>query len=170
MPEVDCTVRYASIPQFPKYMAGSDGTIWSRHGGSWRQLKPRRDARNGRLQVTLCPGYHQRQIHRLILEAFVGPCPPGMEACHFPDKDTANNRLDNLRWDTKAGNQADKDKHGTQAVGEDNGNAKATAEVVAAIRCDYATGCHSHRTLSRKYSLSRATIHQIVNGVTWKHI
>lgn len=42
-------------------------------------------------------------VHRLVLTAFVGPCPPGMEACHG-DADRRNNHLSNLRWDTKSAN------------------------------------------------------------------
>ncbi|GJJ22261.1 NUMOD4 motif-containing HNH endonuclease [Mycolicibacterium mageritense] len=45
-------------------------------------------------------------IHRLVLDAFVGPCPDGMEACHN-DGDRANARLDNLRWDTRSANTLD---------------------------------------------------------------
>lgn len=51
-------------------------------------------------------------IHRLVLEAFVGPCPPGMECCHN-DGNYRNNRVENLRWDTHAANMADKRSHGT---------------------------------------------------------
>lgn len=54
-------------------------------------------------------------IHRLVLETFVGPCPPGMEGCHFPDPSPANNRLDNLRWDTHIANMADAKAHGSFA-------------------------------------------------------
>lgn len=50
-------------------------------------------------------------VHRLVLEAFVGPCPPGMEACHW-DGDPTNNRVDNLRWDTPSANQHDKKHQG----------------------------------------------------------
>ena len=44
-------------------------------------------------QVTLCtPGGKQRKsVHLLVLEAFVGPCPPGLEGCHDND-DGFNNR------------------------------------------------------------------------------
>ena len=35
-----------------------------------------------------------RSVGRLVLEVFVGPCPPGMEACHN-DGDPHNNWLDN---------------------------------------------------------------------------
>lgn len=51
-------------------------------------------------------------IHRLVLEAFVGPCPEGMEGCHN-DGTASNNRLSNLRWDTSIANAQDKARHGT---------------------------------------------------------
>lgn len=53
-------------------------------------------------------------VHRLVLEAFVGKRPEGMECCHG-DGDRANNSLSNLRWDTNAANVADKVKHGTNS-------------------------------------------------------
>lgn len=46
-------------------------------------------------------------IHRLVLEAFVGPCPDGQECCHRNDI-ADDNRLENLRWDTPSANQYDK--------------------------------------------------------------
>ncbi|WP_373234004.1 NUMOD4 motif-containing HNH endonuclease [Mycobacterium marinum] len=52
-----------------------------------------------------------RLIHRLVLEAFVGPCPPGMESCHRNDI-SSDNRLTNLRWDTRSGNQLDAVRNG----------------------------------------------------------
>lgn len=55
------------------------------------------------------------KVHRLVLAAFVGPCPPGMEGCHN-DGDRMNANLDNLRWDTRVGNFADKELHGTCAA------------------------------------------------------
>ena len=42
----------------------------------------------------------------LVLEAFIGPCPDGLECCHYDD-DPFNNCLENLRWDTHAANMAD---------------------------------------------------------------
>ena len=53
-----------------------------------------------------------RSVPRLVLEAFIGPCPPGHEACHN-DGNLTNNRLDNLRWDSHIENIADKFRHGT---------------------------------------------------------
>lgn len=45
-------------------------------------------------------------VHVLVLEAFIGPAPDGMECCHYDD-DPAHNHLTNLRWDTRAANMAD---------------------------------------------------------------
>lgn len=45
-------------------------------------------------------------VHRLVLLAFVGPPPGGTEACHN-DGDPTNNRLENLRWDTRRENALD---------------------------------------------------------------
>jgi hypothetical protein len=45
-------------------------------------------------------------VHRLVLEAFIGPCPEGMECCHN-DGNPKNNSIDNLRWDTHINNVKD---------------------------------------------------------------
>lgn len=88
----------------------SDGVRTRRSG---RVLKPVPNS-NGRHQVYLCvPGGKQRPqlVHRLVLEAFVGQCPEGMEACH-KDDDHVNNNLSNLRWDTRQGNYDDRVRNG----------------------------------------------------------
>ena len=70
-------------------------------------------------------GGRWHQVHRLVLIAFEG-LSPGMEVCHN-DGNPSNNRLANLRWDTTAGNAADRRKHGTSIFGERHHNAKWTA-------------------------------------------
>lgn len=55
-------------------------------------------------------------VHRLVLEAFVGPSPAGHECCH-KDGDPANNSLENLRWGTKSENVRDQVRHGTHNRG-----------------------------------------------------
>lgn len=47
-----------------------------------------------------------RRVCRLVLLAFVGPAPEGMECCHN-DGNPGNNRLENLRWDTRSSNTLD---------------------------------------------------------------
>lgn len=51
-------------------------------------------------------------IHVLVLEAFVGPRPDGMQCCHWDDN-PSNNNLSNLRWDTCSANKFDSVRNGT---------------------------------------------------------
>lgn len=60
-------------------------------------------------------------IHVVILTTFVGPRPSGMEGCHI-NGDPADNRLENLRWDTHASNMQDAIRHGTHNFIRDNPN------------------------------------------------
>ncbi len=68
--------------------------------------------------VTLCvAGKVKRfRVHRLVLEAFVGPRPDGMEACHNNGIRT-DARLENLRWGSRSDNQRDATRHGTHRNG-----------------------------------------------------
>lgn len=50
-------------------------------------------------------------VHRLVLEAFVGPCPPQMQGCHENGCRT-DNWIANLRWDTPSANAFDRVRHG----------------------------------------------------------
>jgi hypothetical protein len=43
------------------------------------------------------------KVHRLVCEAFHGPCPAGMETLHR-DEDALNNRPENLCWGTRKEN------------------------------------------------------------------
>lgn len=71
-------------------------------------------------------------VHRLVLEAFVGPAPTGMIACHG-NGDPGDNRLANLRWDTPSSNYEDARRHGTAAVGARNPMFRADDTVRATI-------------------------------------
>lgn len=55
----------------------------------------------------------QVYIHNIMLEAFVGPRPDGMIACHKDD--TTTNLLSNLRWDTYSANAFDQVRNGRHA-------------------------------------------------------
>ena len=47
---------------------------------------------------------YRLSIHRLVLETFIGPCPPGMEANH-KDGNKYNSDVDNLEWVTRSENR-----------------------------------------------------------------
>lgn len=67
----------------------------------------------GHLDVGLMRSGHRvtAKVHRLVLTAFVGPDPEGMECCHN-NGNPADNRVENLRWDTTAANRRDCVNHG----------------------------------------------------------
>lgn len=56
------------------------------------------------------------RVHVLVLTAFTGPCPTGMEARHLDGK-SWNNKRTNLRWGTRFANAQDRIKHGTNRGG-----------------------------------------------------
>lgn len=61
-------------------------------------------------------GRSHQMVHRLVLAAFVGPCPEGHEACHrngYP----SDNRPENLYWGTCSDNVKDALRHGTHRWG-----------------------------------------------------
>lgn len=56
-----------------------------------------------------------RTVHSLVLEAFVGARPEGMEGCHGPNG-VGDNRLSQLRWDSRRENALDRVRHGTHSM------------------------------------------------------
>lgn len=56
-------------------------------------------------------------VHRLVLEAFIGPCPEGCEASHL-DGNHKHNSLKNLCWETHLENNRRREEHGTLPKGK----------------------------------------------------
>ena len=104
-------------------------------------------------------------LHELVLITWVGPPPPVQEGCHY-DGNPLNNCLDNLRWDTRQNNHADKKRHGTQPLGEKNHNAKLTDAQVHAIRADM----RNHTIVAREYGTTKENVSMIRRGISWKHL
>ena len=130
---------------YSDYKVGDDGSVWSRGRqgsntgeGGWSCLKPGRIHGKGHAYVMLRRRGEKSQkqflVHRLVLFAFVGPCPKGMECRHFPDRDPTNNKLENLSWGTRKQNANDRNYHNTDNKGERNGSAKLTWGNVRKIR------------------------------------
>lgn len=79
-----------------------------------QMLQPGRH-RKGHLYVRLgaaSRGETNTWIHHLVLHAFVGPRPPGLECRHL-NGNPADNRVCNLKWGTASENVLDKQLHGT---------------------------------------------------------
>jgi hypothetical protein len=131
-----------------------------------KQLKKITIDSNGRPYLGLWKNNKQKIVrpHKLVLEAFVGKAPQGMECCHN-DGNQQNNRLENLRWDTPKNNHADKLKHGTSNTGERCNWAKLTKAQVISIRADIRT----QKEIATEYGVQQSQISRIKNGVRWIH-
>lgn len=93
------------------YEASSLGRIRSLKRATPYVLKPQwTDVTDsyGRYTLTLSMSGQRRThcLHLLVAEAFHGPRPDGMWACHN-NSDPRDNRPENLRWDTPAANHVD---------------------------------------------------------------
>ena len=95
--KVSSTGRVRSLPRIL-----SDGRA---HGG--QALRPYPD-QDGYLCVTIRG--ERVKVHHLVLEAFHGPRPYGLEACHGPDG-LLDNRAEVLRWDTHQENLKDRERN-----------------------------------------------------------
>lgn len=105
--EVSSQGRVRSID---RQIIRSDGVIQRVKG---KMLVPTKKKRTGHHWIRLMKNSagEPRYVHRLVLEAFVGPCPDGMVGCH-EDDDPDNNHLENLRWDTISQNNYDMVRNG----------------------------------------------------------
>lgn len=135
-------IRVAPIPNWPGYRALTDGRIQSSKLGTWTDLKTSIHKQTGYPHVRLHADGKGKtfRVYKLILLAFRGPCPPGMEACHN-DGNPQNSRLGNLRWDTKISNAADRRRSG-----------------------------EGLRALAREFKISPGTASLAANGKTWKGV
>jgi HNH endonuclease len=103
--------EWKSWPGFSRYEASHRGLIRNQAG---KILAARMDP-DGYLRTTLTSDEGKRTpvlVHRAILEAHAGPCPPGMETCHGPAGKLDNRWPENLRWDTRSENERDKIRDG----------------------------------------------------------
>ena len=103
--------------------------------------------------------------HKVVIEAFVGTCPPGHVTRHR-DGTRTNNSIANLHYGTPAENSADMVEHDTQAKGEAHPHAKLTKQDVLSIRNSGLT----QTQLAEQYGVSQGNISQIIARRTWKHI
>ena len=170
---------FRDIPNAPGYQVASDGTIWSNRGTdgipspTWKALSLYRRPYGNRY-VVVClrpePGGKVRclYVHRIVLEAFIGACPPGMESLHI-DGNTANNNVRNLHWGTPLENSEDADRHGSRPRGSENRQAKLVEDEIPTIRKLYADGLSQHE-IAELFGLTQSVIGQIVRGERWTHV
>ena len=109
----------------------------------------------------------QRRNHTLVLEAFVGPCPEGMEARHLNgNRDDA--RLENLSWGTQLENTADRKLHGRNLTGTKNPSAKMDEARVRELR--NMAYIFKQTELAGMFGIDQTTVSLIINGKIWRHV
>lgn len=184
---------WSPVPACPGYEASSLGRVRSflnNHGAIGtvaRVLKPVRQA-DGYLYVSIYVDrkLYRRHVAHLVLFSF-GRSRPSLkhQARHFPDRDTANNRLDNLSWALAKENDADKDVHKTRPIGlrngaytqphrrrkgAENGATKLPSGNVRVIQMLCEAKIVTQRELSSVFGASEAQVSRIARGEHWNHL
>lgn len=181
------TGRWKPVPGYDYYSVSDDGRVRSearfitRQSGKGdmqthtRELHPSID-RKGYQTVILFDSKlvtprirRQWKVHSLVLLAFVGPCPPGMQRAHN-DGNPANNCLYNLCYKTPQQNCQDRDRHGTTARGDRAGRAILTEQTVVWLRDKYDTGNYTYKQLAGACEVSYSAVYFAINRVSWDHI
>lgn len=123
-----------------------------------RILKPC-ERPGGHMYVRLCKSGSERDygVHCLVLEAFTGPRPLGMEACHWNDI-PGDNRPSNLRWGTRKDNTKDSVRNGTHNMSRKTHckNGHLFDEANTYIRTDGARTCRACHRADERANRDRA--------------
>jgi hypothetical protein len=153
--------RWIQSPSYPGYEISNTGFVRSKRTGHILALRTKK-GKHPYQRVHLCHNGKARYVlvHRLVLEAFVGPCPDGKQALHL-DNNPKNNHINNLRWGTPKENHQTINRTGTA-----NGRSKLTETEVLAIR----SSAKPHAELARQYQVTDTTIQNIRTRKLWKHL
>lgn len=179
--------EWRTIPSFSDYEASDAGQIRRREPGK-RQKAVRPLAltkeKSGYLKARLWVDGRgvSAWAHILVCEAFRGPRPtPKHDAAHGPlSRRRADNRASNLRWATRAENEADKIEDALTNRGSRNGRAFLTEAKVRAIRERAARLPRSSgqvrfrkgaiQSLVEKYGVTVGCLWAIIARRTWRHV
>ncbi len=158
--------QWRPVPRFPGYLVSSLGRVYS--GRSGKCLAPQA-SNKGYLRVALRRDgeTHLRHVHRLVLVAYVGPCPDGHESLHHDD-DPSNNRLTNLRWGTRSENRHDAVRNERLRGGKQKGAALTRAQVRRIKQ--HLRSRVPHQRIASAFKVSRTTIAKIGDGRLWADV
>lgn len=174
-----------SCPSFPGYSAAEDGRIFShRRRGCGKQRGSvsiidfgfsyeltQRPLRKGyrTVSIVLTNGKSRPVgVHRLVADAFHGPCPKGQQVRHM-NGIPSDNSPDNLRYGTPLENADDRRRHGTYLGGSNHHGAKLSGGQAAAIRRRRRMG-EKVADLARSFGVSVSTIEGVIYGKTYKPV
>ena len=109
-------------------------------------------------------------VHRLVVRAFLGPCPPGKQVNHRNGSKT-DNRASNLEYVTGAENYAHGERLGLmhKACGEQHGHSRINTYVVREIRRLRAEGL-TLRTIGEQFGITETHVCRVAKGRQWAHV
>lgn len=169
--------EWRPIPGVPGYEVSDHGHVRSylnagnhkrKHSDQPRLLKLTTRKPDLRVTVSLPREngrYGTRQVHRLVMLAFVGPCPAGCEVAHL-NGDSTDNRLSNLQYVTHQENEGHKRMHGTVAIGERNGQSTLLGWQAAEMKYLAGKGIPQAR-IAALFEASRQQVNDVVSGRLW---
>ena len=126
-----------------------------------------------RLTTSVDGSYKQRllRVHRLVLEAFVGPPPEGKPWGLHRDGNPHNNALKNLYWGTPLENMEDRRKHGKGNIGSSNPSAILSEDLVKDLKRRLQNRKKGDiAKLSRETGIKYTTLRAIACGENWSHL
>lgn len=136
-------------------------------GAAGRCLNPITNP-DGYFIVHLCNGPRKKTgwVHRLVLDAFVGP--RELEVNH-KNGNKKDNWLENLEWVTRSQNcWHNYNELGRERFyGEKNGRAKTTWETARTVRLRRESGA-TLRSIAKEFGLHVSCVAHIVAGRTWR--
>lgn len=108
-------------------------------------------------------------LHRLVLNTFIGQCPPEKRECRHLDGNPKNNSVKNLKWGTAKENQRDRLRHNTANIGERHPRRKFKEKEIIFIQSLINRGIKQH-LIMKMFKISRIQIYRIKRKITWSHL
>lgn len=120
-----------------------------------RILRPGKQNKSGHLTVVLGRAHGSMPVHTAVALTFIGPRPQGMDVCHN-DGNPENNRVENLRYDTRTENIFD-----VYRIGK--GWRKLTLAEIKEIKRLSESGIHGAE-IAQKFNIAKSTVSSIKCG------
>lgn len=156
---------------FPKYAVSNQGRLRGPRGILSGAIN-----KDGYYQHILNDGKRRKSVlrHVLVATCFVpNPNSDKYTQVNHKNLNKLDCRAENLEWVTpKQNTQHSLHNNPKHTIGTNNGQAKASPEIVREMRKLYVPG-HSEfgvAGLARKFGLSETATRNIVNGKWWKHV
>lgn len=107
-------------------------------------------------------------VHRLVAETFI-PKQEGKDVVNHKDGNKQNNAVTNLEWCTLQENCNHATKYGLKSKGSTHPTSKLKEEDIPSIRLLLEAKV-PQRKIAEQYGVCQATIRDIKNNLTWKHV